>query len=189
MTADGHFNLSRGYVRGQTSHLTLKMLNFWNFTSYCSLKPLWSGMGEVVPARTSPTLHPPSPPTVHQLSRRTLRVNQTREFKIMHWSTISAEYDGFLSCDLHDGTVMKAWTARENEWYLPYNFLLIMLQQYIAGPLSTISHVITQSFGQDNSLTVGHNKSVIIWHRYIWEITSHDRNLSSTVQKKPLSTR
>ena len=35
--------------------LTLKVLNFWNFTSYCSLKPLWSGMGEVVPARTSPT--------------------------------------------------------------------------------------------------------------------------------------
>ena len=25
-------------------------------------------MGEVVPARTSPTLHPLSPPTVHQLS-------------------------------------------------------------------------------------------------------------------------
>ena len=24
-------------------------------------------MGEVVPARTSPTLHPPSPPIVHQL--------------------------------------------------------------------------------------------------------------------------
>ena len=32
--------------------------------SYYSLKPLWSRMGEVVPARTSPTLHPPSPPTV-----------------------------------------------------------------------------------------------------------------------------
>ena len=43
--------------------LTLKVLNFWRFTSYCSLKPLWSGMGEVVPGRTSPTLHPPSPPT------------------------------------------------------------------------------------------------------------------------------
>ena len=43
-------------------------MNFWKFTSYCSLKPLWSGMGEVVPARTSPTLHLPSPPTVHQLS-------------------------------------------------------------------------------------------------------------------------
>ena len=37
----------------------------WISDSYCSLKPLWSGMGgEVVPARTSPTLHPPSPPTV-----------------------------------------------------------------------------------------------------------------------------
>ena len=32
--------------------------------SYCSLKPLCSGMGEVVPARTSPTLPPPSPRTV-----------------------------------------------------------------------------------------------------------------------------
>ena len=48
--------------------LTLTVLNFWKFTSYCSLKPLRSGTGEVVPARTSPTLHPPSPPTVHQLS-------------------------------------------------------------------------------------------------------------------------
>ena len=47
--------------------LTLKVLNFWKFTSYCSLKPLWSGMGEVVPARASPTPHPPLPPTVHQL--------------------------------------------------------------------------------------------------------------------------
>ena len=51
--------------------LTLKVLNFSKFTykwwisdSYCSLKPLWSGMGEAVPARTSATLHPPSPPTV-----------------------------------------------------------------------------------------------------------------------------
>ena len=53
--------------------LTLKVLNFWKFMykwsrwisdSYCSLKPLWSGMGEVVLARTSPTLPPPSPPTV-----------------------------------------------------------------------------------------------------------------------------
>ena len=36
--------------------------------SYCSLKPLCSGMGEVVPARTSPTLLPPSPRTVLLLS-------------------------------------------------------------------------------------------------------------------------
>ena len=37
--------------------------------SYCSLKPLWSGMGDAVPARTSPTLHPPSPPTVQSFVR------------------------------------------------------------------------------------------------------------------------
>ena len=56
--------------------LTLKVLNFWKFTSYCSLKPLWSGMWEVVPARTSPTLHPPSPPTcVSIVATSTLRVN------------------------------------------------------------------------------------------------------------------
>ena len=36
--------------------------------SYCSLKPLCSGMGEVVSARTSPTLLPPSPRTVLSLS-------------------------------------------------------------------------------------------------------------------------
>ena len=36
----------------------------WISDSYCSLKPLLSGMGEVVPARTSPTLLPPSPRTV-----------------------------------------------------------------------------------------------------------------------------
>ena len=35
--------------------------------SYCSLKPLCSGMGEVVPARTSQTLLPPSPRTVLSL--------------------------------------------------------------------------------------------------------------------------
>ena len=33
----------------------------WISDSYSSLKPLCSGMGEVVPARTSPTLLPPSP--------------------------------------------------------------------------------------------------------------------------------
>ena len=53
--------------------LTLKSAKFlkihlemeWvDLISYCSLKPLWSGMGEVVPARTLLTLHPPSPPTV-----------------------------------------------------------------------------------------------------------------------------
>ena len=36
----------------------------WISDSYCSIKPLCSDMGEVVPARTSPTLLPPSPRTV-----------------------------------------------------------------------------------------------------------------------------
>ena len=47
-----------GEKRMESQIKTLKVLNFWKFTSYCSLKPLWSGMGEVVSARTSPTLHP-----------------------------------------------------------------------------------------------------------------------------------
>ena len=42
--------------------------NGWISDSYCSLTPLCSGMGEVVPARTSPTLLPPSPRTVLSLS-------------------------------------------------------------------------------------------------------------------------
>ena len=82
-----HYTISREHAISQCEHylhfeaftvniqenlLTFKVLNFWKFTSYCSLKPLWSGMEEVVPARTSPTLHPPSPPTVHQLSRLAL---------------------------------------------------------------------------------------------------------------------
>ena len=39
-------------------------------------------MGEVVPARTSPTLHPPSPPIVHQLSWLALRVNNVTKLTI-----------------------------------------------------------------------------------------------------------
>ena len=43
-------------------------------------------MGEVVPARTSPTLHPPSPPTVHLLSRLALlRVNFVACFDEVSW--------------------------------------------------------------------------------------------------------
>ena len=65
-----------GYV------LTLKVLNIWKFTSYCSLKPLWLGMGEVVP-----TLHPPLPPTVHQLSRLALE-----ELNMIH----GVKYEGVI---------------------------------------------------------------------------------------------
>ena len=61
-----HCGCTWALLQSTLCQLTLTVLNFWNFTSYCSSKHLWSGMGEVVPARTSPTLHPPSPPTVHQ---------------------------------------------------------------------------------------------------------------------------
>ena len=40
-------------------------------------------MEEVVPARTSPTLHPPSPPTVHQfVATSTLRVKTVTSYPI-----------------------------------------------------------------------------------------------------------
>ena len=61
------------YMLLSSMQLTLKVLNVWKFTwkwngwfsdSHCSVKPLWSGIGKVVPAHTSLTLHPPSPPTV-----------------------------------------------------------------------------------------------------------------------------
>ena len=39
-------------------------------------------MGEVVPARTSPTQHPSSPPTVHQLSRLALLRVQIVPFNV-----------------------------------------------------------------------------------------------------------
>ena len=42
--------------------LEMEWVDLWQLL-FC-LKPLWSGMGEVVPGRTSPTLHHPSPPTV-----------------------------------------------------------------------------------------------------------------------------
>ena len=42
--------------------------SWWISDSYCSLKPLCSGMGEIVPARTSLTLLTPSPRTVLSLS-------------------------------------------------------------------------------------------------------------------------
>ena len=41
-------------------------------------------MGEVVPARTSQTLHPPSPPTMHQLLRLAL-------YELKLWDTMALE--------------------------------------------------------------------------------------------------
>ena len=69
--ADDYFDLPKGiYIstHGQRSHLPPKSLTLTlpspsagvsgSLDSYCSLKPLCSGMGEVVPARTLPTLLP-----------------------------------------------------------------------------------------------------------------------------------
>ena len=61
VVVDLHVSQSRATMTFRVFILTLKVLNFWKLTSYCSLKPLWSGMGEVVPAHTSPTLPSPIP--------------------------------------------------------------------------------------------------------------------------------
>ena len=47
-------------------------------------------MGEVVPARTSPTLHPPSPLTVHQLSR--LALQELSTVRLLHCTTRTKQY-------------------------------------------------------------------------------------------------
>ena len=105
--------------------LTLKVLNFWKFTSYCSLKPLWSGMGEVVPARTSPTLHLPSPTTVHQLSWLAML-----ELIYLHLPTdcfmkISLQSTGPKGnhvLSLHHIAIHSAWVTPGNaEWALLLN--------------------------------------------------------------------
>ena len=63
--------------------------------SYCSLKPLCSGMGEVVPARTSPTLLPPSPRTV--LSLACFKVLQCINCRDWHCKSQMEYYDFLMS--------------------------------------------------------------------------------------------
>ena len=54
-------------------------------------------MGEVVPARTSPTLHLPSPPTVHQLSRLALlRVKRNLFVQILKADTLAECVTNYL---------------------------------------------------------------------------------------------
>ena len=63
--------------------LTLTVLNFWKFTSYCSLKPLWSGMGGS--SAGSYLADPTSPIPSHSASifvTSTLRVNSYVPHKI-----------------------------------------------------------------------------------------------------------
>ena len=47
-------------------HLEMEWVSFWQLLllKVVNKALIWSGMGEVVLAYTSPTLYPPSPPTV-----------------------------------------------------------------------------------------------------------------------------
>ena len=101
----------------------VKVFNFLKFTSYCSLKPLWSGMGEVVPARTSPTLHPPSPPAVHQLSwlalLRVKSYSNTRH-AVISWQVL----------------IFVAMSCNKCEWncYLTHAIILTVLEWHLSFP-------------------------------------------------------
>ena len=55
------FDLTLKSAKSLKIHLEM---DWWISDIYCSLNPLWSGMGEVVLASTSPILHPPSPPNM-----------------------------------------------------------------------------------------------------------------------------
>ena len=50
-------------------------------------------MGEVVLARTSPTLHPPFPPTVHQLSRLALYELIITPIPLYLWKRVDQDPD------------------------------------------------------------------------------------------------
>ena len=65
--------------------LTLKVLNFWKFTSYCSLKPLWSSIGGS--STGSYLADPTSPIPSHCVSivvTSTWRVNMLSSPRIWH---------------------------------------------------------------------------------------------------------
>ena len=68
----------------------------WISDSYCSLKPLCSGMGEVVPARTSPTLLPPSPRTVLSLSCFKVQITRSHTDPHVQWVVSLVITDGHL---------------------------------------------------------------------------------------------
>ena len=77
-TFDGFrfLNMTRKFIP-----LTLKVLNFWKYTSYCSLKPLWVGHGGS--SAGSYLADPTSPIPSHCASivaTSTVRVNMTRKF-------------------------------------------------------------------------------------------------------------
>ena len=122
------------------------MLNFWKFTSYCSLKHLWSGMGEVVPARTSPTLHPPSPPTVHQLSRLAL-------WELTHgqmWWTPDIFKIGHVH--LHPFKIQQDWQSLPKTCHTKVNIVVMFwLRGFILSHIS-ITPSVTKGITQQHFL-------------------------------------
>ena len=71
--------------------------------SYCSLKPLCSGMGEVVPARTSPTLLPPSLALcchypVSKCCSASIVVTSTVRVKMIHWQPLAEQIKHHTEC-------------------------------------------------------------------------------------------
>ena len=81
----------------------------WISDSYCSLKPLCSGMGEVVPARTSPTLLPPSPRTVLSLSC----------FKVLQCINCRDWHFKAPSCSIHLSTATASFTTHLSTTFEP----------------------------------------------------------------------
>ena len=75
-------------------------------------------MGEVVPARTSPTLHPPSPPPEHQLSW--LALQEIKMFiNIVPFSFVITGNRGVKSCTITDSSTS---TCTNNDFHYYKDF-------------------------------------------------------------------
>ena len=103
-------NMNAGNPNPDSVVLTLKVLNFWKCTSYCSLKPLWSGMGGS--SAGSYLANPTSPIPSHCASivaASTVRVNH-------HKSSIPKSDQVFVGMWIidHAGNRSILWYAHEN---------------------------------------------------------------------------
>ena len=69
-------------------------------------------MGEVVPARTSPTLHPPSPPTVHQLLRLALSELISLNYTSGQQKPVHSTWYDYLKSDCYAIAINKSIEIR-----------------------------------------------------------------------------
>ena len=93
--------------------LTLKVLNFWKFTSCCSLEPLWSGMGGST--ADSYLADPTSPIPSHCAS-----IVATSTLRVMNeWMGCTTLY--FLQC------IMFTWQIIQTRLYFRTQFWLCKL--------------------------------------------------------------